>query len=71
MDKIQKIENDWPLVGLCHIFTIIGVDPNDLPEFLVHRPEDKTLKEHWWPTDSRDPNREEVLRDCIEKTKPL
>jgi len=39
------------------------------PEFFSHRPKVKKIL-YWWPCDPDDPNRERVLRDCIEKTKP-
>lgn len=70
VDKIHSIETDWPLMGLCNIFTSIGVRAHGLPEFMAHRPKGVRLNILWWPTAPSDPNRERVLRECIEKTKP-
>lgn len=70
VDKIQSIEADWPMVGLRSIFESIGADPHGLSEFMAHRPKGISLTILWWPNHPGDPNRERVLRDCIEKTKP-
>lgn len=57
--------------GLCLLLLIKPIgrfELEDFPEVLAHKPE--VVKGCWWPIDIDDPNRERVLRDAIEKTKP-
>lgn len=67
----------WTQQGLCYQINsarrVLGIEVyhaiHHYTEFNAYRP--KIMKDiYWWPRDPDDPNRERVLRECIEKTKP-